>query len=48
MENLPVDVDAVNDDIADDDITSKMLAAGSDVTVEMQIESGTVDTKKDA
>ena len=45
--NLPVDVDAVNDDIAEDDITSKMLAAGSDVTVEMQIESGTVDTKKD-
>jgi hypothetical protein len=45
--SLPVDADAVNDDIADDDITSKMAAAGSDVTVEMQIESGsTVDTKK--
>jgi hypothetical protein len=40
--------DAVNDDIVDGDITSKLAAAGSDVTVEMQVESGKVDTKNSA
>lgn len=45
--NLPTDVDAENDDLVDDDeITSKFAAAGGDVTVEMQVESGRVDTKK--
>jgi hypothetical protein len=44
--NIPMDVNAENDDLVDDDITSKMVAAGSDVTVEMQVESGKVDTKK--
>jgi len=47
--NIPADIEAVNDDDAiqdDPDITSKLAAAGSDITVEMQIESGKVDTKK--
>jgi phage tail protein X len=45
--NLPTDIDAENDDVADDeDITAKFATAGSDLTVEMQVESGKVDTKK--
>ncbi len=47
--NIPADIEAVNDDDAiqrDPDITSKLAAAGSDITVEMQVESGKVDTKK--
>ena len=44
--NIAADRNAVNDDDADDEVTSKMLAAGSDVTVDMQIESGTIDTKE--
>ncbi len=44
--NIPTNIDAVNDDeVIDDDITSKMAAAGSDITVEMHVESGKVDTK---
>jgi hypothetical protein len=47
--DAPLDIDAVNDDlVAGDEITSKMAAAGSDVTVEMQVESGKVDTTEDA
>jgi len=47
--NIQGDIEAVNDDDAiedDPDITSKLAAAGSDITVEMQVESGRVDTKK--
>jgi Tfp pilus assembly protein FimV len=43
-EGAPAD----NDDVADNDITSKLAAAGGDPTVEMQVESGKIDTKKDA
>lgn len=46
--NLELADDAVNDDIVDGDITSKLATAGSDVTVEMQVESGKVDTKNRA
>ena len=46
--NIPVDAEALNDDVADNDITSKLTAAGSDVTVEMEVETGSVDTKKDS
>jgi hypothetical protein len=46
--NLELADDAVNDDIVDGDITSKLATAGSDVTVEMQVESGKVDTKNSA
>jgi hypothetical protein len=46
--NLELADDAVNDDIVDSDITSKLATAGSDVTVEMQVESGKVDTKNSA
>jgi hypothetical protein len=46
--NIPVDIDALNDDLVDPDITSKLAAAGSDLTIEMEVESGSVDTKKDA
>ncbi len=45
---MPIEMDAENDDIVDTDVTSKLATAGSDVTVEMQVESGKVDTKKNA
>ena len=45
--NIPVDAEALNDDLVDPDVTSKLAAAGSDVTVEMEVESGSVDTKND-
>jgi len=45
--NIPTEIQAENDDhAADVDGTSNMAAAGSDVTIEMQIESGKIDTKK--
>jgi len=40
---IATDGGAVNDDIADDDVTSKMLAAGSDVTVEMPRDTDSKD-----
>ena len=43
-EGAPAD----NDDVADNDITSKLAAAGGDPTIEMQVESGKIDTKNDA
>jgi hypothetical protein len=45
--NLPVDAEALNDDLVDSDITARLAAAGSDLTVEMEVESGSVDTKND-
>jgi hypothetical protein len=45
--NISMDIEAVNDDeVIDEHITSKMVVAGSDITVEMQVESGKIDTKK--
>lgn len=47
--NLPTSTEAVNDSEADGDsadVTIRRSAAGSDITVEMQIESGKIDTKK--
>lgn len=48
--NLPTTVEAENDAVANDvvsEITVEM-SAGSDITVDMQVESGKVDTKKKA
>jgi len=42
---LPTDFQAVNDENVDSTTTVEVSAAGSDITVEMQVESGRVDTK---
>ena len=47
--NLPTDIEADNDPTASDTgsrETVEMKAAGSDISVDMQVESGKVDTKK--
>jgi hypothetical protein len=47
--NLPTNLDAENDPSAADSGTQQtveMVAAGSDIAVEMEVESGKVDTKK--
>lgn len=47
--NLSTSVDAENDPVAhgdDPNATVEMTAAGSDITAELQVESGKVDTKK--
>lgn len=47
--NLPNSIEAENDPMADGNdpnITVEMSAAGSDITVEMHVESGKIDTKK--
>jgi hypothetical protein len=45
--NIPTEIQAENDDLANAvELTANRAAAGSDVTVEMQIESGKIDTKK--
>ena len=43
---IPAEIEAQNDESADTSKTVEMAAAGSDVTVEMQVESGKVDTSK--
>jgi hypothetical protein len=48
-EKTPTDIEAVNDDDAIDgdlEVTSKLAAAGSDITIEMQFESGKIDTSE--
>jgi hypothetical protein len=48
--NLPTSLQAENDETAAEQTsatTIELSAAGSDITVEMQVESGKVDTKKD-
>ncbi|MGI9202447.1 MAG: hypothetical protein ACR2Q3_00465 [Woeseiaceae bacterium] len=48
--NLPTSLLAENDELAAEETsatTIELSAAGSDITVEMQVESGKVDTKKD-
>lgn len=46
--NLPTTYEAENDSMADDgaEITVEMSAAGSDITVDMQVESGRIDTSR--
>jgi len=45
--DLPSSLDALNDEVADDEEASfSATAAGSDVTVDMQVESGKIDTGK--
>jgi len=48
--NLPTTVEAENDAVANDVISEMTveMSAGSDITVDMQVESGRIDTKKKA